>query len=399
MSKKEIVMSSILMSLLLIGCQKNDPVSVDNVAKHEAVADESEVIEENVMNDFVEPTAKVEFVQELEGSEIVSLSKNRIFVVNDDKSVIYDENLNIIKEVGNIVPYINVEQSYNGMFIYKEPYFHDGRMQNKYGVMDFNGEILYQAQLIGDNFLDEEYESNDADGLFDTIEIMGGYSSDIEDREKTTTFEENGKWGIKDSNGNVILNPEYGQIVFWNHNYGDGMDYYKVITESGRVGIFNNKGWVIEPTFSYEDNIFIEGNYTVVNKKTEDEKSYVYDQTGSIIKELDFAVDSVNLVGDINDYNSKSDVVYLTSKTDKDYLFDSNFNEIILSEEIKNKQISYYRTFGESLIILVGSNGNPYIIDKKGNLIFDLEEDDDNITWLGDQYIIDGMTVYKVITE
>lgn len=402
MKKREIVVSSILMSLLLAGCQKNDPVSVDNVAdsvaKDEVVVDESEVIEENVINEFVEPTAKVEFVQELSGSEIITLSENRIFVVNDENSVIYDENLNVVKEVGNIVPYIDFENSFNGMFLYKEPYFHDGKMKQKYGLMDFNGEILYAAQYMGDSFpnLEEDYESDYVDELYDTVTAMGGYDEEWmttpTEPETSEAFKENGQWGIVGLDGNVILEPEYGGVTFSHTNHVDGLDYYKVTTEAGRVGIANNNGWVIEPSFAYEDSIYIVGNYTIVSKKSEKDKSYVYEnKTANIIKELDFSIKNATLLTNSDNSNIKSNIVGLTSTSDKNYLFDSNFDEIILPEEIRGNL--YYSAAGENLIA-VNTYDDLYIVDAQGNLIYAFETDE--YLFFGNQYIIADMVAYKI---
>lgn len=469
MKKSELILSSFLLSLSLplAGCEKNNDISNDAIP--------NTVVEEgsgqNNSDDSQERTIKLELFKKLEGSKVIPLSENRIFVVNDEHSTIYDENFNVVKDVGNVTISRSNVSDYRGMFKYKVPYFHDGEMQYKKGLMDFDGNILFEAQLF-DSSLNEDETSPKEEEMYSLIRSEGGTthitydytymvglrttenggielariqtypdtskegderivkvldvllegdyeallyegsSASLEGEYRIPEYEEkyhdinsvafkkNGQWGVVGLDGNIILDPEYGKIVFSHHSSIDGLDYYKVTNESGKVGIFNTNGWVIEPTFSHADQVYMAGLNTVVDEKSKSGKTKVYNKEGKLLKEFDFRASVTPLTNYSNDDVASDEFFQVSEIGDNkgQVLFDSNFNEITLPEEIPNNHNSF--NFLNDEVILVRNSPDYYLIDTKGNLIAKLKsEDSEKIHWINDKYLIDNKSVYELISE
>lgn len=456
----ELILSSVLISLVLSGCGKtNDVANVgtpnEGVEEIKEIVNEGSEVEENKITNEKACTIKLEFLRELEYSEIITLSENRFFVVNEENSIIYDENLNVVKEVGNVtLDRRDVNQS-DRLFIYKTPYFHDGEMQYKEGVMDFDGNILYEAKLLDSSekkemtaFIQSNRESNDDEfgfrftenGTFEIARIQRDLTSNESDvnvlevlfewdcdallydspswtlkgdynipqNEKiyhsvnSVAFKKNDQWGVVGFDGNIILQPEYGEVVFSHHSSIDGLDYYIVTNELGKVGILNTNGWVIEPTFSYEDEIFMLGLNTVVavyNKQSG--KGYstanVYNKEGSLIQEFSL-IESIEPIVNFWNENEGSEEFFQVEDmgiSSSSYtLFDSNFNEVNLSEEI-SKGYHYFYFLNDELLLL--RNDMIYdLIDTKGNLIAHLPSE---FYWINDKYVIYKGEVYEITSK
>ena len=460
MKKIELILSSVLISLALSGCDKtNDVANVgtpnDGVKEIEEIVNEGAEVEENKITNEEACTIKLEFLKELEYSEIITLSENRIFVVNDENSVIYDENLNVVKEVGNaILDRSDVNQS-DRLFIYKVPYFHDGKMQYKEGLMDFDGNILYEAKLLDSSekkemnaFIQSNRESNDYEfgfrlnenGTFEIARIQRDLTStgsdvsvlevllewdcdvllydspwwtlkgdyNIPENEETyhdvnsVAFKKDDQWGVVGFDGNIILQPEYGEVVFSHHSSIDGLDYYIVTNELGKVGIFNTNGWVIEPTFSYEDDIFMLGVNTVVAVyNTQSGRGYsranVYNKEGNLIKEFSL-IESIKPIVNFWDGNKNSEVFFqvkdMGSSSSNYTLYDSNFNEVKLSKEISKG--SYYFYFLNDELLLLRNDASYDLINTKGNLIAHLPYE---FYWINDKYVIYKGEVYEITSK
>lgn len=450
MKKSELILLSILLSLPLAGCEKNNDATPNTVLE--------EGSGQNNSDDSQERAIKLELVKKLEGSKVIPLSENRIFVVNDEHSTIYDENFNVVKDVGNVTISRSNAKDYIGMFKYKVPYFHDGEMKYKEGLMDLDGNILYEAKLLGSSDEDEMrlfiqseggygYENNIGyrvtesgkielsrlqtyrdvesgesvikssdvlfEGEYDEIMTNGtgivgeyrGVSLNTDSGINSVAFKKDDYWGIVGFDGNVILEPAYGEIVFSHHNSNDGLDYYKVTNESGKVGIFNTNGWVIEPTFSHTYPISITGSTTVVYEQYGSGKTKVYNKEGELLKEFDYRA-GVEALSNLSNSDMKSDeffgVLDWSEPNKGAILFDSNFNEITLAEEIPNKYNGF--SFVNDEVILVGNHFNNdmiyYLIDTKGNLITQLKSKDyEKIHWLNDKYLVDNKSVYELIVE
>ena len=270
---------------------------------------------------------------------------------------------------------------------------------------------------IGPDAESNNYVITSVDGVLfegDYDEIMSictlgidGYTVLAEDYHSginSVAFKKDDYWGIVGLDGNVILEPEYGKIVFSHHNSNDGLDYYRVTNESGKVGIFNTNGWVIEPTFSYTDLISIVGSNTVVYEQYDSKTTKVYNKEGDLLKEFDYRA-NVDALSNYSNTDMNSDKFFAVStwseSNEGQILFDSNFNEINLPEEIPNKYNKFY--FLNDEVILVRNDRNDvtyYLIDTKGNLITTLEsENSEKLHWINDKYLIDNQSVYELVVE
>lgn len=474
MRKNLFVFASLVIAIMIGGCDSSLSTEETSLNDHEILEDTSIETDESVYNDSIDENQSetsfelrlldeftgsnvtflsddrllienngtpviynenLELIKNIEkGSKVTVLSENRFFVNNDANSIIYDKNFNIIKEVGDLRVYQGEEfrnSIFDGVFVYAEPYYHDSQMDYKLGLMDFEGNILYNAIFINP---EEEFEEcSDDDGLckneriiaemydimdsfvpdgiyeysnkellayhsysddnnwsiydlaiiktypdhYEVIKELGTYDdieyhsgscyydncqyyipSDNDSIEKRISLgvENNEKWGIIDLEGNYILEPEYEEIRYIGSDESDRVDYYTVINNTGRVGVFSTEnGLILEPMFSLADSIYLLDSNIVVQSSNV-ELTKIYNSNGEIVKEFQFYAE-ISSIYDFSEEGSYSKKFYNIKKregSDKlDYgLLDMNFEYSPLKYEIDGYgHYTSYATISDEVII------------------------------------------------
>lgn len=465
MSKKLIL--TVLISTLLGGCSQENDLRIEE--SQGILGDQSETIElqnsdlietENSNLSETEGDLYYEYVseypvelklyKELEGNKIIPLSDNRFLLESDEKSVIYDDNFDVIKEVGEIKFSAKIScgafTTCQDVFAFEQPFFTDGQMKSKIGLMDLDGNIISPAGTIDEDSFDDEFRvyvvddsiyredykeevlavkrdgnkiglsllvvsSDDYEVVKTLIEPkyyqfdLDGYgciSSDcqyeelwMEDSNRVSlAFKNDNKWGIVDFEGNNLLEAEYGGIYHLGYNEEESIDYYRVINELGKAGIFSSKdGWIIDPTFSYDDEMkMIASNIFV--KLNASECTQIYDNTGNLIYEFEF-IAGIYDIEDLSGTDKISNKFFNVTRSDIDFnlgMYNNDLQQIPESTEYE----SYATILDKVIVGCRSSKCDLLTID--GIFVTSLPCTSlSDIEVVGEKYLLIGTNVYELI--
>ena len=93
----------------------------------------------------------------------------------------------------------------------------------------------------------------------DSITVPESTNLSEQQTPKPTIIKVNGKYGLADQDGNVILEPAYSAIWEWEN------DYYKIFTEQHRQGIVDRNGrFILKPEYNYFG--YLQEGLRLVNK-------------------------------------------------------------------------------------------------------------------------------------
>ena len=160
--------------------------------------------------------------------------------MKDRKSGVIDNNNNFLIEVkyNSLIKIYgtNLIQAYDSetdeTIIYNKDFQEVGRMQ----AAEVNTRDNYVVLISDNNF---EYFNYDGE----KIEEKNLFSANL------IAYSENGKWGFKDKNGNIIVNCEYDMVTEINE-YG-----YAGIKKDGKWGSIDSNGKIIqEPVYTLNTN-------------------------------------------------------------------------------------------------------------------------------------------------
>lgn len=460
MNKKLLLLITVVITLIG-GCStKNDlpvegnqGVSTDNGETIESqnselvnnTAEESRIEEGNKS---LSNSMKLNFIKTFEGTGIWELSENRFLIQNGHQSAIYNENFELIKEVGDIT--IERRDMVNGF----EYYFVDGNMKSKAGLMDFDGNILYESQFIDGN--EEIYE--EMENIIDSLEANRRYTYSREDiiaglkedgkyglvriqtypegikvletliepiydeleydpyafcdsstesgycefigankqNINSMAFKMNDKWGIIDFKDNILLDAEYGEISkigFYLNWSKEDPDYYKVIDESGKLGIFSTEeGWIIEPQFNYKSDVaFLTSYITIYDEVLK--KKFFYDKKGNKVNEFDDSISFKDLQDQsVDKMYSSNYFEFENSKTGERGIMNLAFEVIPLPNEVKYNQ---FRTLGDRAFLCEWGEFKHHVISLDGELIGEIGPDTYPL-FINNKYIFSNMSVYEL---
>ena len=154
-------------------------------------------------------------------------------------------------------------------FVYKQ--------ENKYGVIDKEGNIVVQAQFTNvkiPNPLKSVFVCYDGDNTkvlneknetlyenFNNIEplTLKNVSTDLIYEKTVLKYEENGKYGLISIDGNKITNAKYQEIDTLQYKEGE-----LVVKENDKYGVININGYeIIKPEY---DQVKADGYYSSENK-------------------------------------------------------------------------------------------------------------------------------------
>lgn len=168
------------------------------------------------------------------------LGDSKFIVMKDRKSGVIDNNNNFLIEVkyNSLIKIYgtNLIQAYDSetdeTIIYNKDFQEVGRMQ----AAEVNTRDNYVVLISDNNF---EYFNYDGE----KIEEKNLFSANL------IAYSENGKWGFKDKNGNIIVNCEYDMVTEINE-YG-----YAGIKKDGKWGSIDSNGKIIqEPVYTLNTN-------------------------------------------------------------------------------------------------------------------------------------------------
>lgn len=170
----------------------------------------------------------------LSGIYIVKNSKGKYGVINEQNNKLIDIKYDVIQLINGteILQAMNIQN--NNICLY-----------------DKLGNVLFEEEdaLI---ILENEYVKvfcNDGVKYF-TLNSKEIKSSEIYKNNNILGYYENGKWGFKDKNGNVIIDAKYERISELNYNGYGGIklgDKWGIIDSNGKI--------IVEPKFYIDDNI------------------------------------------------------------------------------------------------------------------------------------------------
>lgn len=268
--------------------------------------------------------------------------------------------------------------------------------QNKYGVIDKEGQIIIEPTYAGIQIPDPRkdifivYESENSNGKalnsnkknmledyqdVEAIEISQ-LASYVPYEKNILKYKENNMYGIIDFEGKKITNPVYEEIM--------GIDYkegYLKVKQNGMYGIINTRGEkIIKPEY---DNVTTDGYYSentlyqksgfILKTKTDDGYRYGYaNQSGKII--LDSIYNSLERINESDDEKN----VYLISSVNGRYGLIKNSKQVI---ENGFMEIEFDR---ESNLLVLNKGNAKGIANLDGKIIVPI--DYDNIL-IGGTYI------------
>lgn len=210
---------------------------------------------------------------------IIPADYTEMIVIPDNKTdiflCIYDVDYNnnvyktkVLNSKGEAIftEYELVESLYNydiNHNLYYEENILKVRKDGKYGLIDFNGKVLIDCQ-------------------YEQIDTLKGVKNSI-----LITKEQ--KLGLTDNEGNIIIEPIYKEIKSFGTNYQDG---YQVINEENKVGVIDfNKTTILQCKYDEIKTTTSSGMYVV---KT-DGKLKVIDKNEQVVLEDKFEdVKSIN---------------------------------------------------------------------------------------------------------
>lgn len=258
----------------------------------------------------------VEFVTRYNDvTEINVMTENRLLVKVGDTYSIYDGDFNELQSVGDIA----IEEMTNEYIFYSQQLFQDGSFIKGYGILNQDGDVV-EAPVPGNEYSEIEakyqtFTQNSSNGAssVDTLSdpntgLVGlqlthkkedGYIIEQEllvqpvysaiqinnSTQQEYAFKStDGKWGILNANGDIILEPTYSSIEYNSAIWDSSDPYFILYNDKGEKGIYTHNGWLFEPQIPYENQMQTLNEYVMV---ADGFNTTVYNEVGAVVKKLD----------------------------------------------------------------------------------------------------------------
>lgn len=251
---------------------------------------------------------------------------------------------------------------------------------SKQGAVDINGKTIISAEYDSIVFSGNSINAykNEELAIFNTngqkIENKN-YASSIftENENYIITINENGKYGVINKNGDILIKNNY-QYVEYAYNR------YFIVTNNGKVGVLNDEG-KSEVDFEYDIIQRIEKTNTMQAIKSMENTSYIYDENGKLSTKMENGViyvedGYIKLLSDNErkylDNNGKvisnkeiykENNLFASSKDGKWGFVDKDENQVV---DYKYDMVTEFNSYGYAG---VKQNGLWGVIDKEGNQI------------------------------
>ena len=219
--------------------------------------------------------------------------------------------------------------------------------EEKQGVVDINGKIVvnveYDSILFSGNSIiankDGEKLIFNADGKINEnkeyVSQNGNY---------IITIDEDGKYGVKNKNGEILIKNNYQYIEYAYNNYF-------IVTNNGKAGILNDEGKA-KVDFEYDIIQRIEETNAMQAIKASDNSTYIYDSNAQL---------SVNM--EKGTIYIENNYIKILSDTDRKYV-DNN------GKVLSNKEL-----YKENSLFASLKDGKWGFVDKDGNQVVEYEYD------------------------
>ena len=222
---------------------------------------------------------------------------------------------------------------------------------SKQGVVDINGKNIINAEYNSIVFSGNSIKAYKGGELtvFNTngqkIENKDYVSSILTQNDNyIITINENGKYGVINKKGDVLIKNNY-QYVEYAYNK------YFIVTNNGKVGILNDEG-KSEVDFEYDIIQRIENTNTVQAIKSSENTSYIYDSNAKLSTKMENAVLYI-----------EDGYIKLLSDTDRKYL-DNN------GKVLSNKEV-----YKENTIFAISKDGKWGFVNIAGEQVVDYKYD------------------------
>lgn len=302
----------------------------------------------------------------------------------------------------------NIKKGYKVEKVSKEKYFllvHE----NKTGVIDETGEIIIKPEYYDLHIPNPSkpvfvcyYNYNEETGKSSTkvvndkgTEIFAKYAEietiSLNGIETTMPYEknllkykQNGKWGLIDLNGNIVVKPEYEEIEGLSCKEGE-----LLVKKDGKYGVINNKGVeLIKNKYDYisGDEYYTENkNYKfsgyIVGEKTQNGNRYGYIKNNQKVL-LNTEYSEIIRIGGIKGENTDKDIFITATKNgqmglmkNKKKIIDFKYQDLNYSGVdnlfilTKGTKVGVYNSKGKKVINIkydVVTIEDDYIYTKKG---------------------------------
>ena len=292
---------------------------------------------------------------------------------NNNEETLIPEKISLVAEYDEITKMVNNNYSYNDMY---EEYF-IVKNSDKYGVIDYNGNIIEEIKYSKIAYLIDEYYYTE-EGNIKTLKRKGNIVSDISNYEKGKVYKD-------ESDGNSLY------IMLNEYIYND----YLTVSEDANI---INLGGTLR-------SVYFKNNYKISNIEGKT-GSIIYDaSTGKIITEINGTINKPNNIEDSNYIVTHELATYMRKYTylNKEFKLITDDNTYFYSAQCDgntyasavtdgSKKYGYFSTNKEKLIIpikyqniysvndnetlFVVKNNDKYgLLDNKNKIVFPFEYD------------------------
>lgn len=176
--KKKLLLT-VLIPTILGGCSTKNDFLVEE-SQNSSIIHETENPDLINKDDILDSSIEVNYIREIEGDRYTILNEERILISANEKLIIYNNNFDVVKELEEVNYVDTVGEN---AFIYSVPYYENGELGTVQGVMDFDGNILLEADPAN-RILSEDGES----ALWKFIDSLNNNENSIEESiEKVVT--------------------------------------------------------------------------------------------------------------------------------------------------------------------------------------------------------------------
>jgi copper amine oxidase domain protein len=263
--------------------------------------------------------------------------------------------------------------------IMRKDNFFSAEQNSKYGALNLNGDTI--VPFVYDNIFEApQVIFAGKQGEFTMFSKDGKKIKDLDVKPDFTLVgntyvgirDQNNKYGLMDTQGNIIVEPMYQYITFFDNN----QDVLETVTNDRKKGLINKNGEIIlEPIYDeIEESMNNKNEYIVI--RSEDYKRYygIYNKSGRVVLEPKYTDYESIIFGDKRIF-----IVHIGERTNmreykmgvlgdnSDTILNLEYNDI--SKVIDNQgQIIALRTKKDRIESIVDLNGNIIIEPKYSSI-------------------------------
>lgn len=221
----------------------------------------------------------------------------------------------------------------------------------KKGVVDMSGKtiinseydlIVFSGNIINATKGEEKFMFNTDGKIIENKEYVSTTSTKNDNY--VITVNENGKYGVNNKNGDVLIKNNYQYIEY-------AYNKYFIVTNNGKVGILNDEGKA-EVDFEYDIIQRIEETNTMQAIKAYDNSTYIYDSNAKL--SISMEKGSIYI---------ENNIIKILSDTDRKYI-DNN------GKVLSNKDI-----YKDNNLFANSKDGKWGFVDKDGKQVVDYKYD------------------------